>query len=66
MKSVIYLPIKSFYSLTSLLAIFKLIPKWFEMSQRVKGYCTPDQKLLCFVLYLKIANTFLKNNICIL
>ena len=30
----------------------------------VKGYCTPDQKLACFVLYLKITNTFMKNNIC--
>ena len=25
------------------------------------GYCTPNQKLACFVLYLKIINTFLKN-----
>ena len=31
------------------------------------GYCTPNQKLVaCFVLCLKIINTFLKNNICIL
>ena len=31
------------------------------------GYCTPNQKLACFVLYLKIINTFLKTiNICIL
>ena len=28
--------------------------------------CTPNQKLACFVLYLKIINTSLKNNICIL
>ena len=27
------------------------------------GYYTPNQKLACFVLYLKIINTFLKNNI---
>ena len=27
------------------------------------GYCTPNQKLACFVLYLKIINTILKNNI---
>ena len=32
----------------------------------LRGYCTPDQKLACFVLYLKIINTFLKNNLCIL
>ena len=32
----------------------------------LRGYCTPDQKLACFVLYLKIINTSLKNNICII
>ena len=26
----------------------------------LRGYCTPNQKLACFVLYLKIINTFLK------
>ena len=26
-------------------------------------HCTPNQKLACFVLYLKIINTFLKNYI---
>ena len=31
-----------------------------------RGYYIPNQKLACFVLYLKIINTFLKNNICIL
>ena len=31
-----------------------------------KGNCTPNQKLACFVLYLKIINTSLKNNRCIL
>ena len=25
----------------------------------LRGYCTPNQKLTCFVLYLKIINTFL-------
>ena len=30
------------------------------------GYCTPNQKLACFVLYLKIIDTFLKNDIYIL
>ena len=29
----------------------------------LRGYCTPDQKLACFVLYLKIINIFLKNSI---
>ena len=32
----------------------------------LRGYCTPKQKLACFVLYLKIINTFLKNNVYIL
>ena len=26
----------------------------------LRGYCTPNQKLECFVLYLKIINTFWK------
>ena len=26
----------------------------------LRGYCTPNQKLACFVLYLKIVNTFQK------
>ena len=29
-------------------------------------FCTPNQKLACFVLYLKIVDTFLQNNVCIL
>ena len=35
----------------------------------LRGYCTPNLKLACFVCYLKIINTFfvcVKNNICIL
>ena len=32
----------------------------------VKEVLHPKQKLACFVLYLKIINTFLQNNICIL
>ena len=32
----------------------------------LRGYCTSYQKLACLVLYLKIINTFLKNNKCIL
>ena len=26
----------------------------------IRGYCTPNQKLSCFVIYLKIINTFYK------
>ena len=38
-----------------------------EVSSLLKGVLlTPNQKLACFLLYLKIINTFLKNNICIL
>ena len=29
----------------------------------LRGYYTPYQKLTCFVLYLKIINTIVKNNI---
>ena len=32
----------------------------------LRGYCTSYPKLTCFMLYLKIINTFLKNNLCIL
>ena len=32
----------------------------------LKGELHPNQKLACFVLYLKIINTFLKKKICIL
>ena len=28
----------------------------------VEGNCTPNQKLACFALFLKIVNTFLKND----
>ena len=36
------------------------------MDDWLMEYCTPNKKLACFVLYLKIINTFLKNDICIL
>ena len=32
----------------------------------LRGNFTHNQKLACFVLYLKIINTILKNNMCIL
>ena len=32
----------------------------------LRGYCTPNQISAYFVLYLKIINTFLKNDMCIL
>ena len=38
--------------------------KLTQFSELVKGYYTPNQKLACFVLYLKII-AFLENNICI-
>ena len=39
---------------------------FYQQKYVLRGYCTSYQKLACFVLYLKIINTFLKNNICIL
>ena len=39
---------------------------WVCMLRNILNDCTPNQKLACFVLYLKIINTFLENNICIL
>ena len=43
------------------------MPKFAKASScdPLRGYCTSYSKLACFVLYLKIVNTFLKNNICI-
>ena len=35
------------------------------LDKSLKGVMHPNQKLACFVCYLKIINTFLKNNICI-
>ena len=32
----------------------------FEHFTKLKGNCTPDEKLTCFALYLKIDNTFWK------
>ena len=39
-----------------------------SLSTTLTGNCTPNKKSACscFVLYLKIINTFFKNNICIL
>ena len=30
----------------------------------LRGNCTPNQNLACFVLYLKIVNTFLQIDVC--
>ena len=37
-----------------------------NIHKAVSGHCTPNQKSACFVLYLKIINIFLKNNVSIL
>ena len=46
------------------------ITRWPERNPvkflSLRGNCTPNQELSCFVLYLKIINTFLKNDMCIL
>ena len=47
------------------IAAFKTLAK-AKFILTIRGNCTPNQKLACFVLLLKIINTFLKNNICIL
>ena len=39
---------------------------FFSDMHILTGYYTPNQKLACLVMYLKIINTFLKNNVCIL
>ena len=31
----------------------------------LRGNCTPNQKLPCFVPYFKIIDTFLNNNLCV-
>ena len=36
------------------------------LEEILRGYCTRNQKLACFVFYLKIINTFLKTDTCIL
>ena len=33
---------------------------WVKGTNHLREYCTPNQKLACFVLYLKIINTLLK------
>ena len=37
-----------------------------QMGFVLRGNCTPNQKLACFALYLKIVTTFLQNNVYIL
>ena len=34
--------------------------KEYLNKELLRGYCTPNQKLPCFVLYLKFINTFLQ------
>ena len=42
------------------------IPQRIYEKVELRGYCTTNQKLACFVLYLKIFNIFLKTDMCIL
>ena len=37
-----------------------------NLNETLRRYCTPNQKLACFVLYRKIINKFMKNNTSIL
>ena len=76
----LYLNFDAISEFTGLIILFKYcdeipnksppiaIPKFANASScdPLRGYSTSYPKLACFVLYLKIVNTFLKNNICIL
>ena len=44
----------------------KKMHTYIHIWNSLRGYCTSYQKLACFVLYLKIIITILKNSICIL
>ena len=55
---------EGFLTTDHLHALNQLIEKANEY--QLRGYCTSYPKLACFVLYLKIINTFLRTNICIL
>ena len=45
----------------------KKVPDLGTFVLALRENCTPSQRIACFVLYLKIINTFLKkNDICIL
>ena len=37
--------------------------RFYLIDFQLRGYCTPYEKLACFVLYLEIINTLSKNNI---
>ena len=43
--------------------IFIVFINYFWNMTALRGYCISNQKFACFVLYLKIINTFMKNNI---
>ena len=69
------LPLKTFEQCHHSYNVTDWLNKWYRFllhqlagsSQGVLRWnWTPNQKLACFVLYLKIINTFLKNNIYIL
>ena len=40
--------------------------QFLQIGTALRGYCTPNQKQACFVLYFKIIDTFLKSDIWIL
>ena len=43
-----------------------LVQFLFFFHLNLSRYCTPNQKLVCFVLLSQIINTFFENDICIL
>ena len=55
--------LKDLKSLSPLVILLQNFGPW--LSRLLRGYYTPNLKLACFVCYLKINNTFLKNNVCV-
>ena len=64
-----FLFLNFFLSFVPLSEIWKLASMQHESLVKdniLREYCTPDLKSACLVCYLKIIDTFWKNNVCIL
>ena len=58
----IYIPVLKNVNLLKIILPILITVGISELIILLRGNCTPNQKLTCFVLYLKIINTFLKTN----
>ena len=58
----IYIAVLKNVHLFKIILPILIIAGILELKILLRGNCTPNQKLTCFVLYLKIINTFLKTN----